>query len=62
MACMRSIRIYRREIIGYDSSMANRILIVDDNVDMIEGLSWYLEAAGFVVSSRAYRSRSFGKI
>jgi DNA-binding response OmpR family regulator len=28
-----------------------RILIADDNVDMIDGLSWYLEAAGFEVSS-----------
>ncbi len=29
--------------------MAPRILIADDNVDMIDGLSWYLEAAGFEV-------------
>lgn len=29
--------------------MAARILIADDNVDMIDGLSWYLEAAGFEV-------------
>jgi len=31
--------------------MAARILIADDNVDMIDGLSWYLEAAGFEVVS-----------
>ena len=31
--------------------MAARILIADDNVDMIDGLSWYLEAAGFEVLS-----------
>ncbi|MEI7833410.1 MAG: response regulator transcription factor [bacterium] len=31
--------------------MAARILIADDNVDMIDGLSWYLEAAGFEVHS-----------
>ncbi len=31
--------------------MPARILIADDNADMIDGLSWYLEAAGFTVSS-----------
>lgn len=31
--------------------MATRILIADDNADMIDGLSWYLEAAGFEVIS-----------
>ena len=30
--------------------MATRILIADDETDLIEGLSWYLEAAGFQVS------------
>ena len=30
--------------------MAARILIADDNADMLDGLSWYLEAAGFAVS------------
>jgi len=33
------------------AAMATRILIADDNVDMIDGLSWYLEAAGFEVIS-----------
>ena len=28
-----------------------RILIADDNIDMIDGLSWYLEDAGFEVCS-----------
>lgn len=31
--------------------MTAHILIADDNVDMIDGLSWYLEAAGYTVSS-----------
>ena len=30
--------------------MATRILIADDDRDLIEGLSWYLDAAGFQVS------------
>jgi DNA-binding response OmpR family regulator len=29
--------------------MTARILIADDNVDMLDGLTWYLEAAGFEV-------------
>ena len=29
--------------------MPARILIADDDVDLVEGLSWYLEAAGFQV-------------
>lgn len=33
--------------------MAERILIADDNADMIDGLSWYLEAAGFEVITAA---------
>lgn len=31
--------------------MSARILVADDNVDMIDGLSWFLEAAGFTVYS-----------
>jgi len=33
--------------------MAARILVADDNADMIDGLSWYLEAAGFEVITAA---------
>jgi len=33
--------------------MDARILIADDNADMIDGLSWYLEAAGFAVITAA---------
>ncbi|MEI8094357.1 MAG: response regulator transcription factor [Spirochaetales bacterium] len=29
--------------------MSQRILVADDNTDLAEGLSWYLEAAGFEV-------------
>ncbi|MEI8094365.1 MAG: response regulator transcription factor [Spirochaetales bacterium] len=29
--------------------MTQRILVADDNTDLAEGLSWYLEAAGFEV-------------
>ena len=41
--------------------MAARILIADDNADMIDGLSWYLEAAGFEVSSAATGQEALDK-
>lgn len=31
--------------------MANRILITDDDADLVEGLRWYLEAEGFEVAT-----------
>lgn len=31
--------------------MANRILIADDDADLVEGLRWYLEADGFEVTT-----------
>jgi DNA-binding response OmpR family regulator len=41
--------------------MAARILIADDNADMIDGLSWYLEAAGFEVITAATGQEALAK-